>query len=74
MLVSLTIAIEPAVEGLAPSRRTSSISKYPNLRCWRCRAPFFAEILRRIRGRSSHDRVALDTGIGKGDVCPESAD
>jgi hypothetical protein len=34
----------------------------------------FAEILRRIRGRSSHDRVALDTGIGKGNVCPESAD
>jgi hypothetical protein len=25
------------------------------------------------RGRSSHDRVAFDTGIGTGEVCPESA-
>ena len=36
----------------------------------------FAEILRRIdrlRPRpSSHDHVALDTGIGTGEVCPES--
>ena len=37
----------------------------------------FAEILRRIdrlgRGRSLTDRMGLDTRIGAGEVCPESA-
>jgi hypothetical protein len=38
----------------------------------------FAKILRRIdrlrpRPLLTHDRVALDTGIGTGEVCPESA-
>ncbi len=52
----------------------TSSSSWPR---WRWCAPRFprscAGSTGSGRGRSSHDRVALDTGIGEGEGCPESA-
>jgi hypothetical protein len=49
----------------------------PNWLRWRCRErcsrASWAGSTDSGRGRSSHDRVALDTGIGTGEVCPQSA-